>query len=671
MSGNKLLHFFKTKPSLRGLGLFIFICLLGTFSQIKSAEAFSQVCEPWGASPTHTCFAVPDGTAVFPPGTIAPAAGSPFDQNWVPTIPTADTTLAAWPIPNPPLYPLVPAAGIGGSYGAGPYYGVNIVPGWTGISNPPSALYGGSAPFPSIIAYPGILPTMPTQPSCGWPVFACGALQNSQLSSWPIDPIIFLGDGTARMVPIGTQVIKPALGSVVPLGQQGAVSGHSPVTIVAGDYVVPPPTHTGCPRVYAADGSFTCVTYADIAALIAQIGPPPGVTPPPPPAAAGLLPAACNIASAVLSLTGSFGADPCDLTETLAGFGFALNFEGGEKFSNELTDWWNNTMLPDMRDMTDQWNVAIIDETRIVGDAKGAQMQNENALNTSQQEYEATKRLRPSENTCSMASIAQGVQKSLQTTHAVKTALLTESASRGLGLPGSGVEEGAGFDQNTRWTNYCNIFADPNDNAGTSGCPAAGTIPGADVSVERFLFRDTINTMDPDQRTAADAILRNLVDLKVMPPMPTGAITTQAGETSILRRNHYATLRQAVVEPVAGIIARRTAIPNSGYEISIRDMRTAAGIPLAEVAASPSYNEAMLARSKEYFMNLDTLMKTGNDIGEIRQDQVVNEALIAMTLKDIEELEAQINTILQARSSMKFNEHEASQGVRHQSRPRR
>ena len=664
----------------------MFICLLGTLSHIKSAEAFSQVCEPWGTTPTHTCVAVNDGSAVFPPGTTAPPNGTPFDSVWVPLIPTADTTLSPWPIPNPPVHPLTPTAPISGAYGAGPFFGVDIVPGRLNSSFPPNSIGGitgaGRAPFPSIVAYPGQQPRMAARQwdgPCGWAIW-CGPISLTPLQALEggagmvpraVDPIIFLGDGTARMVPIGTQVIKPALSLVQPLAQQGAATGFASVTIVAGDIVVPPPLHTGCPREYNADGTFTCMTYADVAAVIAAIGPPPGLVTPPPPAAAGLLPAACNIASGVIALTsGGFGANPCDLTETLAGFGFALNFEGGEKFSDELTDWWNNTMRPEMQDMTDQWNVAIIDETRIVGDAKGAQMQNENALNISQEEVSATKRLRPSENTCSMASIAQGVQKALQKTHSMKTAMLTESASRSLGLPGSGVEEGAKFDQNTRWNEYCNIFSDPNDNAGVSGCPAAGTLPGADVNVERFLFRDTINGLDPDQRTASNAILRNLVDLRVLPQLSDRAAATAQGEAAMLQRNHYATLRQAVVEPVAGIISRRTAIPNSGYEIAVRDMRTSAGIPLGDVAASPSYNEAMLARSKEYFMNLDTLMKTGNDIGEIRQDQVVNEALIAMTLKDIEELEAQINTILQARTSAKLNKLEESQTSRGSLAPR-
>jgi len=477
------------------------------------------------------------------------------------------------------------------------------------------------------------------------------------------------------------------------------------VTINAGDIVLAPmgcppnppggtcaPTYNiGCPagfvaRQYDAVGNFTCLTMEDYLAAI-----PPtcdytidptctgGIIIPPPPGpgvcvgagcmtgpGSGLLPGLCDSGSyfgAFLGwLSGAItGIDPCNLTMDELGLSFAQNFEGGEQFADYMEDWWNDSMLPDMKDMTTQWNVAILDQTLSLGQFMDAGNQVRQQLKGVQaNEDKSLARLKPSENTCSMASIAPGLQRALQTTRAVKSAMLQESAARALNLPGSGTENGRRVVHNQRWTDYCNVFADPTDNTGiTNGCAGAAALRGADINVERFLFRDTINLSDPNERAAADALLQNLVDYWVNEPLYPNSQNTAQLERKIAERNHFAALRQAVVEPVAGIIARRAAIPNSGYEISVQDMRMAAGVPAALRHASPSYNEAIQARSKEYFMNLDTLLKSNVDVGPLRQDQVVNEALISIMLEDIAEVEAQINTILESRMSMKLNTDEA------------
>ncbi len=476
------------------------------------------------------------------------------------------------------------------------------------------------------------------------------------------------------------------------------------VTINPGDIVLGPmgcppnppggtcaPTYDiGCPpgfvaRQYDAVGGFTCLTmqeYMDALPPVCDYTVDPtctgGVIIPPPPGpgacvgagcmtgpGSGLLPGLCD-SSSYLSAFGFLaglvtGIDPCEFTMDQLGLTFAQNFEGGEQFATYMEDWWFNEYLPDMQDMTKQWNTSILDQSLSLGQFMDASNQTKQQDTLQNLEVEAMERYKPSENTCSMASIAPGLQRALQTTRAMKTAMLHESASRALNLPGSGTENGTRAYHSTEWANYCNIFADPADNRGvTNGCGGVPGLRGADVDVERFLFRDTINMNDANERLAAQAILKNLVDFRVAEPVYTGAVATAQAHQQINARNHYATLRQAVVEPVAGIIARRSAIPNSGYEVSVQDIRLAAGVPAALRHASPSYNEAILARSKEYFMNLDTLLKSNTDLGALRQDQVVNEALIAILLEDIAEVEAQINTVLQARSSMKFNTSEES-----------
>lgn len=479
--------------------------------------------------------------------------------------------------------------------------------------------------------------------------------------------------------------------------------GNPTVTINPGDIVLAPmvcppippggtcsPNYDiGCPpgfvaRQYDAVGGFTCLTMEDYMAALPPIcdytvdptctG---GVIIPPPPGpgacvgagcmtgpGSGLLPGLCDSGGymgAFGFLAGLItGINPCEFTMDQLGLSFAQNFEGGEQFSIYMEDWWFNTYLPDLQDMTKQWNTAILDQSLSLGQFMDASNQTKQQDVLQTREVEAMERYKPSENTCSMASIAPGLQRALQSSRAMKSAMLHESASRALNLPGSGTESGARVYHSSEWANYCTIFADPTDNRGvTNGCGGVAGLRGADVDVERFLFRDTINMNNANERLAAQTILKNLVDYWVHEPIHISAANTAQARKQINARNHYATLRQAVVEPVAGIIARRSAIPNSGYEVSVQDIRLAAGVPAALRHASPSYNEAVLARSKEYFMNLDTLLKTNTDLGALRQDQLVNEALIAILLEDIAEVEAQINTVLQARTSIKFNQAES------------
>ena len=478
-------------------------------------------------------------------------------------------------------------------------------------------------------------------------------------------------------------------------------------TIFPGDIVMPemicpdPPDGTpcwpaydiGCPagyvaRQYNADGTFNCLDMQAVmdatppgdceASVVGCIDEPdpfdpgtctgPGCMTGP---GSGLLPSLCDSSSFwsgfMSFLTG--GIDPCDLTFDQLGLGYAD--QGGEQFAAFIGDWAQDVFLPDMRDMTTQWNVAILDQTLslLQGEDAANQIRTQGLLQD--QQMTAMRNYAPSENTCAMASVSPDLGRGLQAARATKTAILQESANRSLGAAGSGAEEGLRVYHRTAWEHYCNIFANEDENLGvTLGCtghagtPGDATDPdlrGADVSVERFLFRDTIDLHNENERIAAEAILKNLVDSSVAEPMSIAGEGTTQYRQQIRRRNHYTTLRQVVVEPVAGIIARRAAVRDSGYRDSVQAMRTAAGIPTDQQHEWPSYNEALLARSKEYFMNLDTLLKTNTDLGALRQDQLVNEALIAILLEDISELEEQINMLLQARASMTFN---AAEGQR-------
>ena len=345
-----------------------------------------------------------------------------------------------------------------------------------------------------------------------------------------------------------------------------------------------------------------------------------------------------------------------------AGIADLLNYDGGENFrKNTIKPWYNGVtgFQAAIKDMTEQINVAIVDQSRAIGSFIDAvnQVKTQNIIQ--RKEKEAIERLKPSENACTMATITSGVQKSLQTGRVIKDAMNVQAAARALNLPGSGTENGPDAYANIRWRNYCTIFADATDNAGYNGCGGAtGAIPGADINVERFLFRDTIDMTNPNERVAADTILTNLVDFKPLPPLPANEDTEVLRKMKITR-DHYAALKQPLINVVAGIIGRRVGIPEVELELglgqAVKDIRVQAGIPLAETTTSPSYNEMMLARTKEYFFNVDKILKTGADIGEVRQELVVNESLISMLLYDIRELEEQLNSVLMVQASIKLN----------------
>lgn len=353
-----------------------------------------------------------------------------------------------------------------------------------------------------------------------------------------------------------------------------------------------------------------------------------------------------------------------------AGIENAVGAIEGEEFRTMIDDWYNKAQgfRASIQDMTEQLNVAVIDQSRSIGSFIDAanQVKTQNLLQ--QKEKEAIERLKPGENACAMATIANSAQKALQTGREIKDAINTQAAARALNLPGSGTEEGPDRYANIRWTNYCQIFADTTDNAGYNGCdniaPLPNNVPGADIDIERFLFRDTIDMTNANERKAANAILTNLVDSKPLMPLPEDATVSDieiADEVRRLRllRDHYAALRQPLINVVSGIISRRVGIPETELEvgtgIAVQNIRVQAGVPINETTTSPSYNEMMLARTKEYFFNVDKIIKTGADIGELRQELATNEALIAILVEDIKQLEKQLNSVLAVQASITLN----------------
>ncbi len=90
--------------------------------------------------------------------------------------------------------------------------------------------------------------------------------------------------------------------------------------------------------------------------------------------------------------------------------------------------------------------------------------------------------------------------------------------------------------------------------------------------------------------------------------------------------------------------------------MSLKEIRECAGVPPADISPNPSYNEIMLAMTKERFFCPKYFIGLNNNIGALKQEQTSINAYIAIILVDIEAMQERINLLLAAKASLKYNE---------------
>jgi cell wall-associated NlpC family hydrolase len=89
--------------------------------------------------------------------------------------------------------------------------------------------------------------------------------------------------------------------------------------------------------------------------------------------------------------------------------------------------------------------------------------------------------------------------------------------------------------------------------------------------------------------------------------------------------------------------------------VNIRDIRVKAGVDEVLASSNPSYNEIMVAMTKERFIDPEYFIKMQGNTGSIKQEQTAINAYITMQYQDIYRLQEQINALLAARASLKFD----------------
>ncbi|MDE1151160.1 MAG: thrombospondin type 3 repeat-containing protein [Micavibrio sp.] len=264
-------------------------------------------------------------------------------------------------------------------------------------------------------------------------------------------------------------------------------------------------------------------------------------------------------------LTGSFGTDPCALTEdTLKLVDDNYYDVAGKQFADHLKTWWTDNMLPAMKNMTAQWHASVIDQSRQFGSAMDSHNVTKNINEVQTREIEAKKRATPNERTCVSATPIAPLANTSATSPPLAAGFQQDAAKRSGGAPGTPTADSNVVDVKERLKTYCDQFNDPDANAGANPCPApttAGKLPNGDIDVEGFLFKDTVDLKNTEEYEAAKALITNLIEPTTPAKLGKEVVDTPAGHEYILKREHMEALRAVAANVVASMISRRTSVP--------------------------------------------------------------------------------------------------------------
>lgn len=264
-------------------------------------------------------------------------------------------------------------------------------------------------------------------------------------------------------------------------------------------------------------------------------------------------------------LTGSFGTDPCALTEDTLSMVTADYWDvAGEQFADHLNELWTNEMLPSLKNMTAQWHASVIDQTRQFGSTVDAHDLSSQIMQTQMREVEAKKRVLPNERTCATMSPAAPMAVTSSISNALAKGFTNDVQTRSDAAPGTPAEQGPVVEKKDRLQTYCDTFYDPETNAGVTPC-AAPVNPApwknGDIDIESFLLKDTVELDQPEQLAAAKAIITNLVEPSTTEKVTDDVLTTQSGQEYVLRREQIQAWRGIAANLVASMISRRTGLP--------------------------------------------------------------------------------------------------------------
>lgn len=267
-------------------------------------------------------------------------------------------------------------------------------------------------------------------------------------------------------------------------------------------------------------------------------------------------------------LTGSFGVDPCKLTEDNLNLTGNKDYwaEGGKQFADHIKNWWKDQFEPAMKNQTAQLNASYVDQSRQVGSTMDSHNVTKNATQIQNFELEDKTNLEPNERTCVGSTYNAPLSNLDYTGAALQGGLIFDANNRVSGghtaptpAPKSPVQ-----DMKNRFDTYCKYFNTDKANNGANNCPSPttnGSLPNGDINVENFLLRDTIDLRKDDEYAAVHALLTNLTHPVISAKIPDDTINTPQGKQYLLEEQHIEAIRNLAASVVAGIISRRASIP--------------------------------------------------------------------------------------------------------------
>lgn len=363
-------------------------------------------------------------------------------------------------------------------------------------------------------------------------------------------------------------------------------------------------------------------------------------------------------------LTGHFAHNPCDLPPPPE--------PPGKAFDDFLKEWWEKNFLPAIKNMTTQLYAFRVFETWEMGRMMDAIDVTRAARLEKDQRFISHQSAYPNEAVCVAGSFPHAITQATVTGTALNQGIRQDLTRRS-----NNVKEAAPYvdpdinpttERKKRWDEYCQEFYDPLINGASGICPnptTPGPLMNGDVSIEGMLLKDTIDMSDPHQYKAALALIKNLVRPDVDARVHDSVVLTPQGQERLIRQQHLEAIYAMTTEVVSSIISRRTSMPSTSADIGqlISEIRQKAGISVCDPAnpyvicasEKPSYNEIMLAMTKERFFDPQYFYRMQNNIGSLKQEQASIDAYTTVVLQDIYLLQEQINAILAARASMKLD----------------
>lgn len=291
-----------------------------------------------------------------------------------------------------------------------------------------------------------------------------------------------------------------------------------------------------------------------------------------------------------------------------------------------LTAWWEGTdgfnmgMKQALKDMTKQLSAAEIDQSRAWGSLMDGMIQVETQAAKDQREVEAQRRYRVPDQSCTVASVAQGTAKADMMARGGARAFAQGGANRRGNATGTPGAHGLGAQMQDMWTEYLTYFCDADFNAGNGGCATDAPMAGLHLDVPTMLWggEPTLDVSTADQRLLIEASMRYLIDPFSEPPIPQTVVTTSVGKNEVLSRRTLEARRRALYHALGRLYAER--LPGSGVT-NLTNLRQEAGVPVAMTSSDPSYREVMEAMTRDRYRDPEYIIDLIEDPETLLREQ--------------------------------------------------